>query len=308
MHLNEFAETGAPLDMSRSAELASLMASAADLGVAHPPAVRYRSNNVVMRHQRFHYLEWGEPGTPELLFLHGSNQSAHSFDLVALHLADRFHIYALDQRGHGDSDPAPDDDYRVSTMADDVAAFAGSLQLDRFALLGHSMGGRIAIQYAAAHAGRLERLIIVDIGPDIELAGLQRVRAMMSQSPERIESEEWAKTASKYLQTRYIRKAAVYENGGLRNCPKCGGPTHVVNQQKQHGTWDNQALKIGCSNPTCNSYLRSIDERPPFLEVPRCQIDGVTKYRKVVKGRGSVWQCPKHPKECTREKVVPGDP
>jgi pimeloyl-ACP methyl ester carboxylesterase len=54
------------------------------------------------------------------------------------------------------------------------------------------MGGRIAIQYAAAHAGRLERLIIVDIGPDIALAGLQRVRGMMSESPERIESEEWA--------------------------------------------------------------------------------------------------------------------
>jgi pimeloyl-ACP methyl ester carboxylesterase len=61
------------------------------------------------------------------------------------------------------------------------------------------MGGRIAIQYAAAHAARLERLIIVDIGPDIALAGLQRVRDMMSQSPERIESEEWA--------VEYIRRA-----------------------------------------------------------------------------------------------------
>ena len=108
-------------------------------------------------------------------------------------------MLALDQRGHGDSDPAPDDDYRVATMADDVAAFAGSLKLDRFALLGHSMGGRIAIQYAAAHAARLERLVIVDIGPDIALAGLQRVRGMMSESPERIESEEWA--------VEYIRRA-----------------------------------------------------------------------------------------------------
>jgi pimeloyl-ACP methyl ester carboxylesterase len=61
------------------------------------------------------------------------------------------------------------------------------------------MGGRIAIQYAAAHAARLERLIVVDIGPDIELAGLQRVRDMMAQSPERIESEDWA--------VEYIRRA-----------------------------------------------------------------------------------------------------
>ncbi len=124
----------------------------------------------------------------------------------------------------------------------------------------------------------------------------------------RIESEDWAKTASKYLQTRYIRRAAVSDNGGLRSCPKCGCPTHVVNQRRQHGAWDNQALKIACSKPECNSYLRSIDERPPFTEIPRCQIDGVTKYRKVVKGRGSVWQCPKHPRKCKTEKVVPGDP
>ena len=108
-------------------------------------------------------------------------------------------MLALDQRGHGDSDPAPDDDYRVGTMADDVAAFVGSLRIDRLALLGHSMGGRIAIKYAADHAARLERLVIVDIGPDINLAGLERVRDMMAQSPERIESEDWA--------VEYIRRA-----------------------------------------------------------------------------------------------------
>jgi pimeloyl-ACP methyl ester carboxylesterase len=77
-------------------------------------------------------------------------------------------------------------------MADDVAAFAASLRLDRFTLIGHSMGGRIAIKYAADHAARLDRLVIIDIGPEINLAGLQRVRDMMAHSPERIESEEWA--------------------------------------------------------------------------------------------------------------------
>jgi len=65
--------------------------------------------------------------------------------------------------------------------------------------VGHSMGGRIAIRYAGEHAARLERLVIIDIGPDIALAGLQRVRDMMANSPERIESEEWA--------VEYIRRA-----------------------------------------------------------------------------------------------------
>ena len=146
-----------------------------------------------------HYLDWGPATAPPVVLLHGITGHARVWDHLAERLVPGRRVLALDQRGHGDSDAAPDDDYRVATMADDLAAFAGSLGLERFALLGHSMGGRIAIQYAAAHAGRLERLVIVDIGPEIELAGLQRVRDMMSKSPERIESEEWA--------VEYIRRA-----------------------------------------------------------------------------------------------------
>lgn len=154
-----------------------------------------------------HYLDWGPPAAPPVVLLHGITGHARVWDHLAERLVPGRRVLALDQRGHGDSDPAPDDDYRVATMADDVAAFAGSLQLDRFALLGHSMGGRIAIEYSAAHAARLERLIVVDIGPDIELAGLQRVRDMMSQSPERIESEEWA--------VEYIRRANPLQDADL---------------------------------------------------------------------------------------------
>ncbi len=146
-----------------------------------------------------HYLDWGPADAPPVVLLHGITGHARVWDHLAARLVPGRRVLALDQRGHGDSDPAPDDDYRVGTMADDVAAFVGSLRIDRFTLLGHSMGGRIAIKYAADHAARLERLVIVDIGPDINLAGLERVRDMMAQSPERIESEDWA--------VKYIRRA-----------------------------------------------------------------------------------------------------
>jgi pimeloyl-ACP methyl ester carboxylesterase len=139
-----------------------------------------------------HYLDWGAADRPPVLLLHGITGHARVWDHLAGHLLPGHRVLALDQRGHGDSDPAPDDDYRVGTMADDVAAFAASLGLQRFALIGHSMGGRIAIKYAADHTARLDRLVIIDIGPEIALAGLQRVRDMMAHSPERIESEEWA--------------------------------------------------------------------------------------------------------------------
>jgi len=132
-----------------------------------------------------HYLDWGPADAPPVVLLHGITGHARVWDHLAEHLVPRRRVLALDQRGHGDSDPAPDDDYRVAPMADDVAAFAGSLRLDRFALLGHSMGGRIAIQYAAAHAARLERLVIVDIGPDIANAGRARIGTAMAATPER---------------------------------------------------------------------------------------------------------------------------
>lgn len=151
-----------------------------------------------------HYLDWGPADAPPVVLLHGITGHARVWDHLARHLTPARRVFAVDQRGHGDSDPAPDDDYRVGTMADDVAAFAGSLRLDRFALVGHSMGGRIAIKYAGDHAARLERLVIVDIGPDINLPGLQRVRDMMANAPERIESEEWA--------VEYIRRANPLQN------------------------------------------------------------------------------------------------
>ena len=151
-----------------------------------------------------HYLDWGPADAPPVVLLHGVTGHARVWDHLAERLLPGRRVLALDQRGHGDSDPAPDDDYRVGTMADDVAAFAGSLRLERFALVGHSMGGRIAIKYAADHAARLDRLVIVDIGPDINLAGLRRVRDMMAKSPERIESEEWA--------VEYIRRANPLQN------------------------------------------------------------------------------------------------
>jgi pimeloyl-ACP methyl ester carboxylesterase len=151
-----------------------------------------------------HYLDWGPADAPPVVLLHGITGHARVWDHLARHLTPARRILAVDQRGHGDSDPAPDDDYRVGTMADDVAAFAGSLHLRRFALVGHSMGGRIAIKYAGDHAARLERLVVIDIGPDINLAGLQRVRDMMANAPERIESEEWA--------VEYIRRANPLQN------------------------------------------------------------------------------------------------
>src|SRR5688572_10002059 len=103
-YFNTFAPGLASLDMTRTDEFASLVSSAHDLGIRVPAAVRYVSRNIVVNGLRFHFLEWGDPAAPPVLFLHGGNQTAHSWDLVSLALADRYHVIALDQRGHGDTE------------------------------------------------------------------------------------------------------------------------------------------------------------------------------------------------------------
>lgn len=139
-----------------------------------------------------HYVEWGRPDGPAVILLHGITGHARVWDTLAARLEDRYRVLALDQRGHGDSDAPEDADYRIATMAEDLEGFAKTLGLGRFDLLGHSMGGRVAIAYAAEHVARLRRLVIVDIGPEINPAGLKRVRDMMANAPERVESEDWA--------------------------------------------------------------------------------------------------------------------
>jgi len=124
----------------------------------------------------------------------------------------------------------------------------------------------------------------------------------------RTDSPALAKLVLQFLQARYIRSAGIHEDGTPRRCPECDGPTQVVNQRRQHWNWDTQAMKVGCANPNCQKYLRNVDERSPFREAPVCSVDGRTKLRRVRRGRGEVWECPKHPKTCPREKAVPGDP
>ena len=139
-----------------------------------------------------HYVEWGAAHAKPLVLLHGLTSHARTWDGLASELAPRFRVLALDQRGHGDSDAAPDADYGVATMAGDLAAFVDTLGLGTLTLLGLSMGGRVAIAYAGGHAARVERLVIVDIGPEIGLLGLDRIRELMAGAPERLQSEEQA--------------------------------------------------------------------------------------------------------------------
>ena len=129
---------------------------------------------VMLNGLRFHYRDWGHADAPPLVLLHGYSSHARAWDTFARALAPHFRIYALDQRGHGETGWT--DDYSAERMIEDVAAFVRALRLDRFDLLGLSMGGRNAYGYAARHQETLKRLVIVDIGPETPAAGSARIR------------------------------------------------------------------------------------------------------------------------------------
>jgi len=198
MYLNEFAQGLEARDMTASAEFASLLQSAADLGLDHDPAVRYRSRQTVVRGQRFHFLEWGEPGRPQILLLHGGNQSSHSWDLVSLHLADRFHVIALDQRGHGDSEWSREIDYSIDAMVADASAFIAALGLDRPVVFGHSMGGRVTLTMAVREPGIARALVIVDVGPEISTEGAKTIQNFVVRNLEFDDLEEFLDNVERY--------------------------------------------------------------------------------------------------------------
>ena len=146
----------------------------------------------------FHYLEWGDPGKPDILMLHGVSQQGHSWDFVSLALSDRYHIMALDQRGHGDSDWAPDGDYSIEAQQTDIDAVVDALRLDRFTLMGHSMGGRNSYVWASRHPKVLDALVIVDTGPQGQRAGRDRIQRFQ-QLPDELDSfEEFADRVQEY--------------------------------------------------------------------------------------------------------------
>jgi len=133
---------------------------------------------------------------PTILMLHGGGQNRFSWKNTGQVLADHgFHVVALDARGHGDSDRAPDGRYTVDTLARDVAAVLTAL--DRpVVLIGASMGGLTGIKAAYQAGPRIvTKLVLVDVVPRFESEGSHRIRDFMTRHVHGFETLEQAADA-----------------------------------------------------------------------------------------------------------------
>ena len=153
-----------------------LKTTAVRAGFAFGDVVLPGEHDVSVGQLRFRYLDWGTKGLRPILFLHGGALTAHTWDLCCLALRDEFHCVALDQRGHGDSDWAPDADYSIGAQREDIRGFADRLSLDRFVLVGQSMGAINGLAFAVAHPERLSALVMIDAGPEVRRRGSSRIR------------------------------------------------------------------------------------------------------------------------------------
>jgi esterase len=109
------------------------------------------------------HRDLGGAGQPPLIILHGLLGSSRNWLTTGRDLAAKFHVFALDLRNHGASPHA--DDMSYSAMVDDVMEWISAQGFSRATLLGHSMGGKVAMLLACRHPEKVERLIVVDIAP-----------------------------------------------------------------------------------------------------------------------------------------------
>ena len=210
-----------------------------------------------------HVLEWSTEGVP-LVLLHGLGNEAHLWDDFVPAVAPHYRVVALDQRGHGDSEWDPEARYDAESMTDDLEAVLDALEIDRFVLLGFSMGGRVSMTFAGRHPERLAGLVIADIGPEVDARGVLRIGSEMEEhrAPVFANVQEYAAMLSLNYpagQPHALRRMAEFglrkrEDGlfELKMDPKLRGerPTDEASKAKEEAfiqqQWDALA-KVPCA-------------------------------------------------------------
>ncbi|MGA9565715.1 MAG: alpha/beta hydrolase [Candidatus Korobacteraceae bacterium] len=148
-----------------------------------------------------HCVIWGSPSTPPIVMLHGLRAYGQWFEEFAEAAAADFYLIAPDQRGRGSTDWAKDGRYDTDAYVADLLQLADNWPLRRFAIVGHSMGGTNAINFAARYPARVSALVIIDSAPELNPLGLARITREASAMPPSFDSEAAARS---YLRASHV--------------------------------------------------------------------------------------------------------
>ena len=118
---------------------------------------------MVTANMQLHFKTFGSG--PAVILLHGLFGSSDNWHPVAQRLAGRFQVFALDQRNHGQSPHSGVMDYAL--MAEDIGRFFAAHGIARAAVIGHSMGGKTAMQFALQFPDKVEKLLVEDMSPRV---------------------------------------------------------------------------------------------------------------------------------------------
>jgi esterase len=178
--------------------------------------------------QLFH-RDLGGAGKPPFIVLHGMLGSSRNWQSTGADLAAKYHVWALDLRNHGRS--PHDAEMSYDAMVADVLAWMEAQNLARVSLMGHSMGGKVAMLLACRHPERVERLVVVDIAPKdynsaahrAEFAAMNELdlRTLQSRGEAELKFEarvnDWA--MRKFLSTNLERDGTTHQWRWLINLP-----------------------------------------------------------------------------------------
>ncbi len=157
--------------------------------MCHAPTSRFiRVNGLAL-----HYLEWGESANPALILLHGGSGHAHWWDHIAPTLARTHRVLALDFRGHGESAWTHPPAYEIADYVADLEGIVAALELDAPVLMGHSLGGFVALHYATTVTMNHGAFVIVDIGSRLRPSRTMRLLRSLPPSTYSTEADVYAR-------------------------------------------------------------------------------------------------------------------